>query len=82
VAKHLERARKALTLQIYDNARTSSGKATLLGTVAMILGDPSLYKKDLREYEKVSLSDLVRVARTYLQPERLNIVSVETGSSP
>jgi len=71
---------RQLTVQTVDSVRTASGLANMIGTVDAIFGDPMRFKEDLAKYSKVTGGDVLRVARTYLLPNRKNVVTLVPGN--
>jgi zinc protease len=65
-----------LANQITSNFTVES-KATLLGTAAVLEGDLSLVNRQLERIRKTTADDLLRVAKTYLAPERSISVTIE-----
>lgn len=71
---------RQLTVQTVDSVRTASGLANMIGTVDTIFGDPMRFRDDLAKYSRVTGADVLRVARTYLVPNRKNVVTLVPGS--
>lgn len=71
---------RQLTVQTVDSVRTAQGLANLIGTVDAIFGDPMRFKNDIAKYLRVKNDDIIRVARTYLVPERKNVVTLVPGN--
>jgi zinc protease len=65
-----------LAAQITGNFTVES-KATLLGSAAVLEGDLSRVNRHLERIRKVTADDLLRVAKTYLAPERSLAVTIE-----
>jgi zinc protease len=65
-----------LASQVRQNLTVAS-KATLLGTAAVLEGDVARVNRRLEMIRRVSADDLLRVAKTYLVPERSLTVTVE-----
>lgn len=72
--------RQALVAEI-NVRRTMSGQAGRLGVAEVVVGDlgyPAVY---LSRLAKLTPGDLARVARTYLQPSRLTVATLEPKAS-
>jgi zinc protease len=78
-AAEIKTAVRQLTVQTVDSVRTASGLANMIGTVNAIFGDPMRFKEDLAKYARVTSADVLRVARTYLIPNRKNVVTLVPG---
>lgn len=70
----LEQIKSQLLLQILEGTRSSYGKANLLGTVAMILGDPIYYTEDIEGYRNVTPEKIRSAAKKYLIEKHENWV--------
>ncbi|MGE4133024.1 MAG: M16 family metallopeptidase [Bdellovibrionales bacterium] len=82
--KELDKARNIFMKDYVDGLKRVSGRARMLASYEILLGDYTRIFTDLKEYAKVTPQDLKRVARTYLQPDSRNIVIVnpKKGGGP
>ncbi|MGE0526754.1 MAG: M16 family metallopeptidase [Bdellovibrionales bacterium] len=74
--KELDKARNIVMKDYVDGLKRVSGRARLLASYEVLLGDYRRVFSDLKEYQKVTPEDIRRVARTYLQSRQRNIVIV------
>jgi len=95
VLEHLERLRREppapdelarakrqkITEHIYG-LQTCEDLATDLGTSALLVGDPHFSDRYVRNIQRVTAEDVLRVARTYLDPRRLTVTSVVPAKRP
>lgn len=75
--KELDKARNQVMKGYVDGLKRVSGRANLLASYETLVGDYTRIFSDLREYQKVTVDDLQRVARAYLQANKRNIVIVK-----
>lgn len=75
--KELEKARNQLMKGLVDRLKRVHGKANMLAMHEILFSDYQRLFSDLKEYNKVTVDDIQRVARTYLQPIKRNIVIVK-----
>ncbi len=78
--KELERAKNRVEMDYYSSLDTVGGKARALGNYELIAGD---YKEAIglmRRYEKVTVSEIRRVAQTYLVEKNRNMLVAVPGS--
>ncbi|HEV2949698.1 MAG TPA: pitrilysin family protein [Gemmataceae bacterium] len=68
--KELTKAKNFTLAQQITTNFTVENKATLLGTAAVLEGDVSRVNRRLDAIRKVTADDLLRVAKTYLPPNR------------
>jgi zinc protease len=68
-AAELAEAKIELLSQDLQQRETFAGRAFLLGEALVSTGDPKWPDKALAAIEKVTLADIQRVARTYLNPD-------------
>ena len=57
--------------QTYDHLTSPLGRAIMLASDFVEKGDPAYYRSDYARYYQVKPADLVRVAQTYLKPEKV-----------
>src|SRR6185436_5051071 len=62
----LDRAKARLELSTLQGLESVAGKAEQIGFYETVLGDPNELFHRLEAYRRVTLSDLLRVARRYL----------------
>jgi zinc protease len=67
---------RQLTVQLVDSVRTPYGLGQLIGTVAMVFGDPERFSQDLAKYTRVTADDVKRVAQKYLIPNNRSVVTL------
>ncbi len=72
----LDRAKARLELGLVQGLETVAGKAEQIGFYETVLGDPSLLFTRLEAYRRVTLSDLLRVARRYLVSSSRTVIEV------
>ncbi len=77
----IERARARTELSLVAGLESADGKASTIGFYDTILGRPGAAFERLDELARVTASDLRRVARRYLVPERRTVILVraQTG---
>ncbi|MFO0758241.1 MAG: pitrilysin family protein [Byssovorax sp.] len=78
----LDRAKAKLELSMVQGLETVAGKAEQIGFYETVLGDPGQLFTRLDAYRRVTLSDLLRVARRYLTSSARTVIEVmpEAGS--
>jgi len=72
----LDRAKARLELGTLQGLETVSGKAEQIGFYETVLGDPAALFDKLYAYRRVSVGDLLRVARRYLIDSSRTIIEV------
>jgi zinc protease len=72
----LKARNQLLAAQVRDNL-TVANKATLLGSAAVLEGDAARVNRRSAQIRRATAADLLRVAQTYLVPERALTVTVE-----
>lgn len=72
----IERARARMELSLIAGLETADGKASTIGFYDTVLGRPAAAFERLEDLRRVSASDLRRVARRYLTPERRSVILV------
>ena len=72
----IERARARTELSLVAGLETADGKASTIGFYDTILGRPGAAFERLDDLARVTASDLRRVARRYLVPERRTVILV------
>ena len=79
----MTRALNTIESQTIYGLQTILGKAGQLTTFAGYLGKPDYFQTDLDRYRKVTPAEIMRVANTYLTPNRLVMTYVQrTGEAP
>jgi zinc protease len=77
----LDRAKAKLELGTLQGLETVAGKAEQIGFYEVVLGDPGELFHKLAAYRRVTLGDLLRVARRYLVTSARTIVEVMPDGS-
>jgi zinc protease len=72
----LEKAKARLELAALQGLETVSGKAEQLGFYETVLGDPAALFQKVGAYRRATISDLLRVARRYLEPSARTLIEV------
>jgi zinc protease len=72
----LDRAKARLELGTFQSLETVAGKAEQIGVYETVLGDPSALFDKLAAYRRVTLGDLLRVARRYLVDTARSVIEV------
>lgn len=77
----IDRAKARSELGVLQSLETVSGKAEQIGFYDTVLGDPAAQFDRLAQLRRVTLSDVLRVARRYLVPSARTIVFVRPDGS-
>jgi zinc protease len=72
----LDRAKARLELGTLQGLETVGGKAEQIGFYETVLGDPAALFDKLADYRRVSVGDLLRVARRYLMETARTVIEV------
>jgi zinc protease len=72
----IDRARARVELSLFAGLETADGKASTLGFYDTVLGRPAAAFERMEALERVTASDLRRVARRYLVRDRRSLVLV------
>ncbi len=72
----IDRAKARSELGVLQSLETVAGKAEQIGFYDTTLGDPAAQFERLEQIRRVTLGDVLRVARRYLVPEARTIVMV------
>jgi zinc protease len=72
----LAKVKARVELSLVQSLETASGKAEQIGFYATVLGEPAGAFARLEAYRRVSPSDVLRVARRYLEPSRRTVIEV------
>ncbi len=72
--------RQAVAAEV-GGRKTMAGQAARLGTAEVVVGDPGYTRRYFERLFALTPADLRRVARTYLGPEGLTVVSSNPASS-
>ena len=81
--EEMTRALNTIESQTIYGLQTILGKAGQLTTFAGYLGKPDYFQTDLDRYRRVTPAEIMRVANTYLTPNRLVMTYVQrTGEAP
>lgn len=78
--KELDKARNLFMKDYVDSLKRLAGRARMLASYEILLGDHTRVFTDLKKYQEVTPADIQRVAKLYLQPEQRNIVIVNPKS--
>lgn len=79
--KELDKARNVLMKDYVDGLKRLAGRAHRLANYEILYGDYKRIFTDLQKYQEVTVDDLRRVAKLYLQPNQRNIVIVHPKKS-
>ncbi|MGZ3722841.1 MAG: M16 family metallopeptidase [Bdellovibrionales bacterium] len=79
--KELDKARNLFMKEYVDGLKRISGRAHRLASYEILYGDYKRIFSDLQKYQEVTVEDLHRVAKLYLQPGQRNIVIVHPKKS-
>lgn len=70
----ISKAARSLESERYYSFETVDGTSQLIGGLYFNFADLKAFDKIMKQIDKVNASDLVRVARKYLRPERMSCV--------
>ena len=74
--RELEKAKNILLVDLYRDLRTIAGKANRLGQYEVFFGDHSRLFSAREEVAKVSVGDVQRVARSYLDANKRTVATL------
>jgi zinc protease len=74
--EELDKAKARVELATLQGLETVSGKAEQIGFYETVLGEPGALFERLEAYRRVSLADLLRVARRYLLASARTVIEV------
>ncbi|UQA56053.1 M16 family metallopeptidase [Polyangium aurulentum] len=74
--EELDKAKARVELAVLQGLETVSGKAEQIGFYEIVLGDPGALFERLAVYRRVTLGDLLRVARRYLVTSARTVIEV------
>lgn len=77
----IDRAKARSELGVLQSLETASGKAEQIGFYDTVLGDPAAQFERLAQLRRVTLGDVLRVARKYLADSARTIVMVRPDGS-
>jgi zinc protease len=77
----LDKAKARVELSVLQGLETVSGKAEQVGFYEIVLGDPAALFDKLEAYRRVTIGDLLRVARRYLVPTARTVIDVVPDGS-
>ena len=80
--EELARARARIELGTLQGLDTAVGKAEQIGFAETVLGDPAAIFTRLARYAAVDADEVLRVARSYLDPARRTVIEVLTDRDP
>jgi zinc protease len=72
----IQKTRNQMLVEFYREIRTIAGKANLIGTAEVLLGDHRRINSLVPMYEKVTAADLQRVAKQYLTEKNRTVVTL------
>jgi zinc protease len=75
-AEELEKAKRVLASDHVFTQETIEGQAAQIGTDDLLTGDPDFSQRYIERIQRVTLEDVRRVARQYLNPDVLCLVAV------
>jgi len=74
--RNVQKVKNQYFISFYENLKTNSGVATLLGTMESFFEDYNFYKKELASYEAVTEADVSRVCKDILGSDNWLFVSL------
>jgi len=77
----LDKVKARLELGVLQGLETAAGKAEQIGFYETVLGDPAALFEKLSAYRRVTVSDLLRVARRYLVTSARSVIEVYPDGS-
>jgi len=75
--REFEKARNQMLASVVRQSQTVESKASVLGSAAVIEGDVSRVNRQLERIREVTREDLLRVAKQYLDPQRVHNLTVQ-----
>lgn len=75
-AKELIKAKHQVVKTYVDALKTVSGKARAIATNEILFGNYEVMFEDINKYLSVTEEDILRVAKTYLQPRKRSLIRV------
>ncbi|MDI1434172.1 MULTISPECIES: M16 family metallopeptidase [Polyangium] len=79
--EELEKAKARVELAVLQGLETVSGKAEQIGFYEIVLGDPAALFERLAAYRRITVGDLLRVARRYLARSSRTVIEVAPDGS-
>jgi zinc protease len=79
-ADELRRAKNQVQAGLVFSLENVQGLAEAIGRSWIVTGNPSAFRNDADEVEKVSVADVQRVARQYLAPDHATVVVFPPGA--
>jgi zinc protease len=79
--EELDKAKARVELAVLQGLETVSGKAEPIGLYETVLGDPAALFERLAAYRRVTVGDLLRVARRYLVRSARTVIEVAPDGS-
>ncbi|MCX8037273.1 MAG: insulinase family protein [Candidatus Sumerlaeia bacterium] len=76
-ARELAKVKKMALNEYYFATETTNGHGFMLGVSYVLSGSEKYERTYLRELNRVSASDLLRVARRYLDPEKMVVATIQ-----
>lgn len=80
-ADELRKAKNQIQSGFVFGLEKAAGIANQAGLSWILTGDPGQFLRDLEEFEKVTLDDVKRVAKTYLTREKSTVVVIPPASA-
>jgi len=79
--QELTKARNQLTTSRLSKISTVTGLASQIGNSTLLRGDPRAFINEVAALDAVTTGDIQRVATTYLKPQNLSLVLVDTSTA-
>jgi zinc protease len=79
-AAELRKSKNQIQAGFVFGLESADGLANQIGQSWILTGDPTQWLRDLEQFEKVSLEDLQRVAKTYLTADKSTVVVIPPAS--
>ena len=71
--EEIEKAKVSILKGVVDHLATLDGRAQLLADLELYFGDYQRISEELEYYKKVTVQDVLNVAKKYLNPHQMNI---------
>ncbi|MCX6832454.1 MAG: pitrilysin family protein [candidate division Zixibacteria bacterium] len=80
--EELQKAKNQVEAEFYMGIQSNESKAELLGRFQTFFGDYKLLFQQADKYAAVTADDIVRVAKTYLDPRNRTVITVIQDTKP